>query len=152
MLAGDERSEACKFVSDVLLAGGDAVLPMPCRAVLFSALPGGGTIPRTSSTAWLWPSSSAGDDGTDAAAKKQSYPEPDYPRNEWIDDENWAAFQRLSKVRGTNIVHTAVNNCHTGAVKRALMEEGGMDMVNSLEKNEYSHPPGRHEGRAGRGR
>jgi len=82
-------------------------------------------------------SSSAGDDGTDAAAKKKSYPEPDYPRNEWIDDENWAAFQRLSKVRGTNIVHTAVNNCHTGAVKRALMEEGGMDMVNSLEKNEY---------------
>lgn len=82
-------------------------------------------------------SSSAGDDGTDAAAKKQSYPEPDYPRNEWIDDENWSAFQRLSKVRGTNIVHTAVNNCHTGAVKRALMEEGGMDMVNSLEKNEY---------------
>ena len=81
--------------------------------------------------------SSAGGGEDDAAAKKQSYPEPDYPRYQWIDDENWAMLQHLSKVRGTNTLHTAANNCHTGAVKRALMEEGGMDMVNSLENNEY---------------
>jgi len=74
-----------------------------------------------------------GDEG-----EKVSYPKPDYPRDEWLEDQHWEMFRKSARLMGINMVQCAANNCHVGAMKRALMEENdAMKKVNKLQQNEY---------------
>jgi hypothetical protein len=74
-----------------------------------------------------------GDEG-----EKVSYPKPDYPREEWLEDQHWEMFRQSARFMGINMIQCAANNCHVGAMKRALMEENdAMKKVNKLQQNEY---------------
>mmetsp|Transcript_30316 Transcript_30316/g.64207 ORF Transcript_30316/g.64207 Transcript_30316/m.64207 type:complete len:267 (+) Transcript_30316:1-801(+) len=72
--------------------------------------------------------------------QSQSYPKPDYPEEEWIEDEYWEGFQHNAGQLGLNMIQCAANNCHLGALKRALMENDGMRNVNKLVQGEGRYP------------
>ena len=77
-----------------------------------------------------------GEGGADG--EKVTFPEPDYPRDEWLEDEHWDSFRQAARILGMNMIQCAANNCHVGAMKRALMEENdAMKKVNKLQQNEY---------------
>mmetsp|Transcript_21970 Transcript_21970/g.32539 ORF Transcript_21970/g.32539 Transcript_21970/m.32539 type:complete len:539 (+) Transcript_21970:60-1676(+) len=74
-----------------------------------------------------------GDDG-----EKVTFPKPDYPKDEWIEEQHWDMFRQSARFMGINMIQCAANNCHVGAMKRALMEENDVvKKVNKLQQNEY---------------
>lgn len=74
--------------------------------------------------------------GDGSAINDQVYPKPDYPEDEWVEDQHWEMFKISAAQLGMNMVQCGCNSCHVGTVKRALMQEGGMKDINKLQSNE----------------
>jgi hypothetical protein len=69
---------------------------------------------------------------------KKDYPAPNFAASELCSDAHWDFFQNQKKmIRESTVLVAAANNCHAGAVKRALMNG---DNVNTLgdSNREYS--------------
>ncbi|KAL7491331.1 hypothetical protein ACHAWT_000733 [Skeletonema menzelii] len=78
-----------------------------------------------------------GEGGIDSG-EEVTFPKPDYPKEEWLKDEHWDMFRQNARFLGINMIQCAANNCHVGAMKRALMEENdAMKKVNKLQQHEY---------------
>jgi hypothetical protein len=70
--------------------------------------------------------------------EKITYPEPDYPKEDWMEDRHWEMFRQSARSMGLNMIQCTANNCDVSGMKRALMEEpDAMKKINKLQQNEY---------------
>lgn len=71
--------------------------------------------------------------------KEVRYPVPDYPQEEFMDDENWNTFSAGAKNMGVNMIMACSNSCNVKGIKRALMEdpERAHKLVNVMGQDAY---------------
>lgn len=69
---------------------------------------------------------------------QQEYPKPNFAQDELCSEDEWRFFQQVKRtLREPSTIIAASNNCHLGAVKRALMEG---DDVNTLGSSVREYP------------
>jgi hypothetical protein len=66
------------------------------------------------------------------------YPEPDYPKSEWVSDEEYKECQKLAKMCELNMIHWSAHQGFVEVLKRALMvEKNAMEKINTLFHQEH---------------